>query len=88
MEGISKVDVIIDDLLVYGKEKNDHDKHLQAVLDRIENNRSEIEQRHESFQASKIRVLWARDKVRGYNAECSESFGYTGARIKLNCKGH
>ena len=43
--GLSNVDVIIDDILVYGKDMHDHDKHLQAVLERIETNGSDIEQR-------------------------------------------
>ena len=49
--GLLNVDVIIDDILVYGKDMNDHDKHLQAVFERIEKNGSEIEKRQMSVQA-------------------------------------
>ena len=34
--GLSNVDVIIEDILMYGKDMNDLNKHLQAVLERIE----------------------------------------------------
>ena len=36
MAGLSNVDVVMDDILIYGKDMNDHNKHLQAVLERIE----------------------------------------------------
>lgn len=35
LDGLGGIEVIIDDILVYGKTREEHDKHLDALLERI-----------------------------------------------------
>lgn len=36
LKGLKGVKNLIDDIIVYGRDKNEHDKNLKALLDRLE----------------------------------------------------
>ena len=60
--GLSNVDNIIDDILVYGKDMDDHDKHLQAVLERIEKT---------GLKLNKDKCLFRQDRLEYFGHEIS-----------------
>lgn len=60
--GLSNVDVIINDILVYGKDMNDHDQHLQDVLERIEKT---------GLKLNKDKCLFRQDRLEYFGHEIS-----------------
>ena len=57
LEDIDGVEVMMDDILVWGKSEREHDEHLRAALDRIRKNNIKLNKKKSQVKKQKVKFL-------------------------------